>query len=131
MTNPRRAAVAGYPEPMLATPEWRSIGREPDYRFSLANERTFLAWLRTSLAILAGGLLLHELVSSLPKHLLLFTLIGLSALAAVISAVAYQRWRANEIAMRMDAPLPHSRTLALLSAIVLAMSSSVAILAVM
>jgi uncharacterized membrane protein YidH (DUF202 family) len=28
-------------------------GREPDHRFTLANERTFLAWMRTSLALLA------------------------------------------------------------------------------
>lgn len=31
------------------------LGKEPDYLFSLANERTFLAWIRTSLALLAGG----------------------------------------------------------------------------
>lgn len=30
-------------------------GREPDPRFTLANERTFLAWIRTALAFLAGG----------------------------------------------------------------------------
>ena len=41
-------------------PEWHEQGEEPDYRFSLANERTFLAWVRTALAILAGAILLHE-----------------------------------------------------------------------
>ena len=30
-------------------------GEEPDYRFTLANERTFLAWVRTALGLLAGG----------------------------------------------------------------------------
>ena len=31
-------------------------GTEPDVRFSLANERTFLAWTRTALALIAGAL---------------------------------------------------------------------------
>jgi hypothetical protein len=29
--------------------------QEPDYRFTFANERTFLAWIRTALALIAGG----------------------------------------------------------------------------
>ena len=41
-------------------PSWRRDGQEPDYRFSLANERTFLAWIRTALALLAGGVLLDQ-----------------------------------------------------------------------
>ena len=28
---------------------------EPDYRFTLANERTFLAWQRTSLGLMAAA----------------------------------------------------------------------------
>lgn len=39
----------------MRQPRWRQRGTAPDYRFSLANERTFLAWLRTSLALLAGA----------------------------------------------------------------------------
>ena len=27
---------------------WRKTGKAPDYRFTLANERTFLAWIRTA-----------------------------------------------------------------------------------
>ena len=40
----------------------RSVGEEPDYRFTLANERTFLAWIRTALALIAGGVALVQLV---------------------------------------------------------------------
>lgn len=39
----------------MPEPAWRNEGTEPDYRFTLANERTFLAWIRTALALLAGG----------------------------------------------------------------------------
>ena len=43
-------------------PRWvYGVGTEPDARFSLANERTFLAWIRTSLALLAGGVALEAL----------------------------------------------------------------------
>lgn len=38
---------------MMWNPKWRREGRDPDYRFSLANERTFLAWIRTALALLS------------------------------------------------------------------------------
>src|SRR6185312_1745313 len=34
---------------------WHELGEEPDYRFSLANERTFLAWIRTALALMAAA----------------------------------------------------------------------------
>ena len=37
-------------------------GDEPDYRFTLANERTFLAWIRTALGLLAGGVAVRQLV---------------------------------------------------------------------
>ena len=44
----------------MREPSWRQEGQEPDYRFSLANERTFLARIRTALALLAGGALLDQ-----------------------------------------------------------------------
>lgn len=37
-------------------------GTEPDYRFTLANERTFLAWIRTALALIAGGVAVAQLL---------------------------------------------------------------------
>jgi putative membrane protein len=39
----------------MREPAWRKTGNTPDYRFSMANERTFLAWIRTSLALIAGA----------------------------------------------------------------------------
>ena len=35
---------------------WLTQGKDPDYRFSLANERTFLAWIRTALAFMAAAI---------------------------------------------------------------------------
>jgi len=85
------------------------VGKEPDVRFSYANERTFLAWNRTSLALIATGL---AVVSLLPKfnfpvgrRLIGVPLIGLGAALALLS---YRRWAANEHAMRMGEPLPPS-----------------------
>jgi putative membrane protein len=91
---------------------WQQQGKEPDYRFSLANERTFLAWIRTALAILAGGVLFHQFAARLrPVWMVVALSVGLSMLAGLLALGAYQRWRANEIAMRHDQALPPSRLL--------------------
>jgi putative membrane protein len=91
-------------------PRSRNDGREPDYRFSLANERTFLAWLRTSLALLAAAVAVVQVV---PSSQLRVTrdLLGLllATLGLAVSALAYRRWAANERAMREEQPLPRSR----------------------
>ena len=100
----------------MRTPPWRLTGREPDYRFSLANERTFLAWIRTALSLLAGGVLLEQFATKLEPRLVVVGLaIGLALLSAVLSAVAYFRWKGNEIAMRHDRPLPATIALPLLA----------------
>lgn len=91
-------------------------GTDPDYRFSLANERTFLAWIRTALAVLAGGMLLHQFVTSIePRWITVAASGGLAVLASVLSWGAYHRWRTNEIAMRFHRSLPRSFLMPLLS----------------
>ena len=88
---------------------WQQQGTEPDYRFSMANERTFLAWIRTALAILAGAMLLHQFATKVqPPWLLLALSLSLVMISAVLSWGAYRRWRANEIAMRHAQALPRS-----------------------
>ena len=95
---------------------WQQEGKDPDYRFSLANERTFLAWIRTALGVLAGGLLLHQFVPNLhPRWLVAAMAVMLSLLAAYLAAGAYVRWRGVERAMRHDQSLPRSFLLAVLS----------------
>lgn len=102
-------------------PAWRREGSEPDYRFTLANERTFLAWIRTALALLAAGVAFEQFATRLqPRALVLAVGIGLSVLAAALSLLAYLRWRDHEIAMRHARALPHS-SIVLLLAVILAL----------
>ncbi len=86
---------------------WQDVGEDPDYRFTLANERTFLAWVRTSLALMAAGVAVIRFVPglSIMRHGLGFLLIGLGGFLAAIS---YRHWRNNERAMRLGLQLPHS-----------------------
>jgi putative membrane protein len=94
----------------------RDLGQDPDYRFSLANERTFLAWIRTALALVAGGLAATQL---LPELQLPFAreAIGASlvALGTLLAGAAFRRWAVNEEAMRLERPIPASRLPAVLA----------------
>ena len=113
----------------MRKPPWRQGGQEPDYRFSLANERTFLAWIRTALALLAGGVLLDQFSTRLqPRVAALALAIAMSVLAGVLCAVAYARWRANEIAMRHARPLPTTTAMPLLAACTFGVAAALAVL---
>jgi putative membrane protein len=113
----------------MREPLWRSEGNEPDYRFSLANERTFLAWIRTALALLAGGILLEQFSSKLQPHIVVLVLaISLGLLAAALCLLAYIRWRANEIAMRHARRLPGTLAIPLLAGTTLVIAAIVALL---
>ena len=96
-----------------------------DYRVTLANERTVLAWVRTSLGFVAGGIAVSELVSGAPavRTALALLLVGGGGLGAVL---AYRRWSAIEAAMLADEPLPASplpRTVALVLLVVAAVTA--------
>lgn len=83
-----------------------SAGSEPDPRFTFANERTFLAWIRTALALLAAGIALEAL--EIPEHdtLRLFLVLVLALLGAISSVLAFFRWASAEKALRESRPLP-------------------------
>ena len=93
-------------------------GAEPDYRFSFANERTFLAWIRTALALLAGGVALDAIDLSIPGSLQEALAALLVALGLVCAVLSWLRWARAERAMRNSEPLPSSTLSALLTAAV-------------
>ena len=111
----------------IRSPDWRKEGQEPDYRFTLANERTFLAWVRTALALLAGGVLLEQFATRLQPHeVIAGVAVGLALLASILCTVAYVRWRSNEIAMRHSRPLPSTLAIPMLSAIAAVLAGIIA-----
>jgi putative membrane protein len=83
--------------------------KEPDVRFTYANERTFLAWNRTALALIATGVaatqLLPEFHVNGGRRILGLPMI---ALGAVVAFTSFRHWKANERAMRRGQPLPRS-----------------------
>jgi putative membrane protein len=118
----------GQPTTLAARRErWWEQGVEPDYRFSLANERTFLAWIRTALSLLAGGVLMEQFAGSAhPRGFLVALAIGLAVLASVLCGIAYAKWRANEIAMRHGRALPGSVAVPLVSGVLVLAAALIA-----
>lgn len=91
-------------------------GTEPDARFSFANERTFLAWVRTSLALVAAGVAVDAFdlpLSGQVQHLLAVALV---CLGLVCASASWVRWARAERAMRQGQPLPGPLVSALLGA---------------
>lgn len=102
-----------------------------DYRFSLANERTFLAWIRTGLALIAGGLACAQFLPPLPiAHLREIIAILLLVLGGLVALRAVDHWARTEHAMRLGAALPRSRFPAVL-AIVVALGAVALVVAVL
>ncbi|XTZ38512.1 YidH family protein [Salmonella enterica] len=92
------------------------VGEAPDYRFSLANERTFLAWIRTALGFLAAGVGLDQLAPDFATPLIREALALLLCLfSGGLALYGYLRWLRNEKAMRLKQDLPYTRTLLLIS----------------
>ena len=89
---------------------------EPDYRFTLANERTFLAWQRTALGLLAAAVAVVQIVPELTipgaRHVLGVLLAVLASLAAGMGLL---RWRQVDRAIRRGNPLPRHPTPAYLA----------------
>lgn len=81
-------------------------GDEPDPRYSLANERTFLAWTRTSLALLAAGVALEAFALPIQPGLRLAAALILILTGIAAPLQAWVGWFLAERAMRLNRPLP-------------------------
>jgi putative membrane protein len=95
------------------------FGAEPDPRFSMANERTALAWMRTALAFVAGGVGLTSVarIAGLSRLMDVVAAV-LCVLGALLAVVAVLGWRRRELAMRLERPLPAPVVLPWLGALV-------------
>jgi inner membrane protein YidH len=91
---------------MARRADLQDVGREPDPRFTLANERTFLAWNRTALALIGGGLAAGQLLDFDSRAARLVVALPPIALGLLLALTSYRRWEANERALRLDEPLP-------------------------
>jgi len=100
----------------ISKPNWRRLGSAPDYRFSLANERTYLAWIRTALALLAGAIGIDQLTPELASPSVRIMLsICLCLCSGLLAIFAYKRWSSNEKAMRNRGELPYTSFLKIIS----------------
>jgi putative membrane protein len=104
-------------------------GDEPDPRFSLANERTALAWMRTSLALVGAGVAIISIstLASVPSWT---ALIGAASCVggALLAWRAVAGWARVERALRMKEALPPPRALGALSGVVIALAGLMVLL---
>jgi inner membrane protein YidH len=83
-------------------------GTEPDPRYTFANERTFLAWNRTALALIAAGLAAAQFLHFNLHGLRLLIAVPLIVLGAALALASYLHWEDSERAMRLRQPLRYS-----------------------
>jgi putative membrane protein len=102
-----------------------------DPRYSLANERTFLAWVRTSLAFVAFGIAIPAVMRDVWSLTAIKVWAAALLLAAAgLAAGATIRWRRVERAVRRGEPVPASYLAPVLLAVVL-LAIGVAVVAVL
>lgn len=97
-------------------------GEEPDPRFSLANERTFLAWIRTTLALLAGAAAVHAIDLSVSDAVQRYASALLAALAFLCALQSWFGWSRTEAALRNGRPLPGNSVGIVVVAVIAAVS---------
>ncbi|WP_062516000.1 YidH family protein [Demequina gelatinilytica] len=93
----------GFPRRLYA------LGDDPDARFSMANERTFLAWTRTALALFAAGVGLEALDAPMSPGLRLVTALLFCLLGAIAAVSGLVTWYRAERSLRLGTPLPGPR----------------------
>jgi len=113
----------------MTGPRWWQEGKEPDYRFSLANERTFLAWIRTALGLLVAALALVHLVPEVPRGLRITAAAILTVLAGSVGGASWWSWRERERQMRLGLPFGRSHLLPAVAGALVGLSVLVLVMA--
>ena len=104
-----------------------AVGTDPDPRFTLANERTFLAWIRTSLALIAGGVALEAFDVPLPAELRSAVSVFMLVVAIILPLVAWVHWKQSERAMREERPLPFSFAIPVLAVAIVVVAGALVV----
>ena len=117
----------------MTTPEPGSAhgseSADVDYRFLLANERTFLAWMRTSLALVAGGVALDQFVRvGDAEGTVVAVAIAAIIAGGLVAVIGTIRWSRTDMAMRSSHPLPRSSTLMVVGVLFAVLAVVVALL---
>jgi putative membrane protein len=103
--------------------------QEVDYRFLLANERTFLAWMRTALALVAGGVALDQfVVVAGARDLVAFLGVFAITLGAIVAVLGIVQWRRADQAMRNGTRMNSSLTLMIIGAMLAVFAFAIALL---
>ncbi len=98
-----------------------------DYRFLLANERTFLAWMRTALGLIAGGVALDQFVRvEKGEGLVIAVAIAIICAGALVAVIGTVRWMRTDTAMRAGLPLARTPALVVVGALFALMALIVA-----
>ena len=100
------------------------VGGEPDPRFTFANERTFLAWARTALALMVAGGAVAQFADAAGPRLRGSLTIALIGLGSAVGVGGFVRWRRAETAMRLGRPLPRTNGPALFAVGVVAVGAT-------
>lgn len=107
-------------------PRLYDVGDEPDYRYSLANERTFLSWIRTSLALVAAGVAVIQFLPNLGSSAMRLAVGSvLIVIGGMLAVTAHHRWSTRERAMRLGVALPPNRIGVLLGYLLAAVAVAV------
>jgi putative membrane protein len=99
----------------------RSVGEDPDPRFTLANERTFLSWMTTSLGLLGIGLAAGTILDRDSAAMTVVAALWI-LLSAVLAVRAFVRWFRLERAMRLGEGLPVSASIPVVALVLGALS---------
>jgi putative membrane protein len=105
-------------------------GEEPDERFTMANERTFLAWIRTALALIGGGLAAGQLLEFDSDAARLGVSLPPIILGGLVALTSYKRWRDTQRALRLGQPIPTGGPPRLLALAIGALAIVVAVIVV-